>query len=302
MQPDWEGVYPAVLTPFRPDGQVDESMFMHALDSLLGAGIRGVVLGGSLGEASVLRVSELEQMTRLAVSSVNGRVPVIVNVAESSLDEAISRARAARGWGAGGLMVLPPLRYRPDEREILEWFRRIARASDLPMMIYNNPVDYGTEITPSMFEQLAGEPLVQAVKESTRDVSNVTRMRMRFGDRFRILCGVDTLAMEELCMGADGWVAGLVCAFPAETVRLYNLVRHGELEKARALYRWFLPLLELDIHPKLVQYIKLAAAQTGLCSETVRAPRLVLEGEERKKILKIIEQAMQRNPVDQINA
>lgn len=163
-------------------------------------------------------------------------------------------------------------------------------------MVYNNPVDYKIEVTPSMFEELAGHPNIQAVKESTRDISNVTRMINRFGDRFSILCGVDTLAMEELLMGASGWVAGLVCAFPQETVALYNFIQTGQLQRALKLYRWFLPLLELDIHPKLVQYIKLAAQEAGLGTEYVRSPRLTLSGEERERILKIIRKGLETRP------
>ncbi|MES1224168.1 MAG: dihydrodipicolinate synthase family protein, partial [Bacteroidota bacterium] len=169
-------------------------------------------------------------------------------------------------------------------------------STDLPVMIYNNPVDYKIDVTPDMFDELQVCKNITAVKESTRDVTNVTRMRNRFGDRFNILCGVDTLAMEELLLGADGWVAGLVCAFPKETVAIYKLVKAGRIEEATKIYRWFMPLLELDIHPKLVQYIKLAAAQTGLGSEYVRAPRLMLEGEERERILKIINEGIRTRP------
>jgi 4-hydroxy-tetrahydrodipicolinate synthase len=185
-------------------------------------------------------------------------------------------------------MLLPPMQYKSDDRETVEYFKTIANSTDLPIIIYNNPVDYKIEVTGDMFEELLDCKNVTAVKESTRDVSNVTRMRNRFGDRYKILCGVDTIAMEELLLGADGWVAGLVNAFPNETVAIYDLIRSGKIEEATTIYRWFMPLLELDIHPKLVQYIKLAATQTGLGTENVRAPRLALTGHEREKILKII--------------
>ena len=164
-------------------------------------------------------------------------------------------------------------------------------------MIYNNPVDYKIEVTIDMFSELASVPNIQAVKESTRDVTNVTRMRNKFGDRFSILCGVDTLALEEILVGADGWVAGLVCAFPAETVAIYKLAKAGKIAEATEIYRWFMPLLELDIHPKLVQYIKLAESKTGLGSEFVRRPRLVLEGAERQKIENIIDKGIKNRPV-----
>ena len=194
-------------------------------------------------------------------------------------------------------MILPPMRYKSDHRETVTYFKTVANATELPMMIYNNPVDYKTEITLDMFAELAECKNIQAVKESTRDVTNVTRMINRFGNRFNILCGVDTLAMEELCLGADGWVAGLVCAFPAETVAIFNLVKAGRLAEATAIYRWFMPLLELDIHPKLVQYIKLAETQAGIGSENVRAPRLTLIGEEREAVLKIINDGISARPI-----
>lgn len=193
-------------------------------------------------------------------------------------------------------MALPPMRYKSDHRETVQWFKAISNATDLPIIIYNNPIDYKTLITLEIFDELTECKNIQAVKESTRDVTNVTRMRNRFGNRYKILCGVDTLAMEELCLGADGWVAGLVCAFPKETVAIYRLVKAGRTEEAAKIYRWFMPLLELDIHPKLVQYIKLAEEQEGIGSEAVRAPRLILEGEERKKILKIINDGIASRP------
>ena len=193
-------------------------------------------------------------------------------------------------------MLLPPMRYKSDDRETVEYFKTIANSTDLPVMIYNNPVDYKIEVTADMFEKMITCENITAVKESTRDVSNVTRMRNRFGDRYKILCGVDTIAMEELLLGADGWVAGLVNAFPKETVAIYNLTKSGKIEEATKIYRWFMPLLELDIHPKLVQYIKLAAAQTELGTEDVRAPRLKLSGSERERILKIINDGIASHP------
>jgi 4-hydroxy-tetrahydrodipicolinate synthase len=193
-------------------------------------------------------------------------------------------------------MILPPMRYKSDHRETVTYFKTVADATDLPMMIYNNPVDYKVEVTLDMFAELVEKPTIQAVKESTRDVSNVTRMINRFGDRFKILCGVDTIAMEELMLGAHGWVAGLVCAFPKETVAVYKLTKANKIDDALKIYRWFLPLLELDIHPKLVQYIKLAEQEAGIGSENVRAPRLTLAGEERERILKIIRDGLKNRP------
>jgi len=296
MQFEWKGVFPALTTKFTSNDQLDLSLFEKNATAQLSAGVHGFVLGGTLGEASVLQEQEKEQLVRYALQLVKDRIPVILNIAEGSTSEALRQVKRAEEWGADGLMVLPPMRYKPDERETVQWFRTIAQATRLPIMIYNNPVDYKTEVTINMFAELAKQPNIQAVKESTRDVTNVTRMINRFGNRFQLLCGVDTLAMEELLLGASGWVAGLVCAFPAETVCLYNFIKAGKMEEAATLYRWFMPLLELDIHPKLVQYIKLAEAQVGLGSEQVRAPRLPVVGEERDRVLQIIHQALANRP------
>jgi len=296
MHFEWNGVFPALTTKFTADDQLDLPLFEKNLQAQLNAGVHGIVLGGTLGEASVLTTAEKEQLVKFAVEKCAGKVPVILNIAEGSTREALQQAVNAKTWGAQGLMMLPPMRYKSDHRETVTYFKTVADSTDLPIMIYNNPVDYKIEVTPDMFAELAACRNINAVKESTRDVTNVTRMRNRFGDRFKLLCGVDTLAMEELCLGADGWVAGLVCAFPKETVAIYNLVKSGRIAEATGIYRWFMPLLELDIHPKLVQYIKLAEAQVGLGSEYVRAPRLALTGKEREDILKIITDGIAARP------
>ena len=294
---NWKGVFPAVTTKFHADGSLDMDLFFKNLDSQLAAGVHGIILGGTLGESSVLSQEEKITLTRETVNYVNGRVPVILNIAEGATQDALFWAKKAEELGASGLMILPPMRYAADAREVVTYFKAVANSTKLPMMIYNNPVDYKTLVTLDMFAELADCPNIQAIKESTRDISNVTRMINRFGDRFQLLCGVDTLALEELLMGAVGWVAGLVCAFPKETVVIYNLVQEGKIEEARKIYRWFLPLLELDIHPKLVQYIKLAEQHCGIGSEHVRAPRLTLIGEERKRIEGIITEGIKNRPI-----
>ncbi len=297
MTPSWNGVYPALTTPFTADGEsVDYPVFEKNLHAQLDAGVDGVILGGTLGEASSLLNEEKYELVRFTVDKVAGRVPVVMNIAEQTTRAAVAAAREAERCGAAGLMLLPPMRYKADDRETLVYFRAVAEATMLPIMIYNNPVDYKIEVTLDMFEAMIDWPTVQAVKESTRDVSNVTRMLNRFGNRFKILCGVDTLALESLFMGAHGWVAGLVDAFPRETVAIFQLAKTGRFEDALKIYRWFLPLLELDIHPKLVQYIKLAQAEVGLGTEYVRAPRLVPEGEERDAVLGVIRQALAGRP------
>ncbi|OPZ18717.1 MAG: putative DapA-like lyase [Bacteroidetes bacterium ADurb.BinA245] len=296
MNIEWKGVFPALLTPFTQDDQLDILLFEKNLQAQLDAGVSGVIIGGSLGEASTITSDEKEKLVKAAVNYVKGRIPVLMNIAECTTKDAVAQAKLAENWGATGLMLLPPMRYKSDERETVTYFKAVAQVTHLPIMIYNNPVDYKIETTLDMFEELIVLPNIQSVKESTRDVTNVSRMKNRFGDRIKILCGVDTLAMEELCLGADGWVAGLVDAFPAETVAIYKLVKAGKIEAAAKIYRWFMPVLELDIHPKLVQYIKLAAMQTGIGSEYVRAPRLQLEGTERQNVLQTIDEAISNRP------
>ena len=293
---DWRGVYPAMLTPFKEDDSIDFQLLKKNVEAQLKAGVNGLVLGGSLGEASTLEKVEIVELLVFVKSLVGDKVPVVINIAEQSTAAAVKLAQTAELNGADGLMILPPMRYKADDRETVVYLETVAKHTALPMMIYNNPHDYKIEVTLPMFEVLGKLSNVQAIKESTRDVTNVTRLKNRFGDRFKILCGVDTQAFEELALGADGWVGGLVDAFPAETVAIYRLVKAGHYPEALQLFRWFLPLLELDIHPKLVQYIKLAATQTGIGSEYVRAPRLRIEGAEREAVLHIINTAIAKRP------
>lgn len=297
MRINWNGVYPALTTKFTSRDTLDLPMFAHNLEAQIDAGVNGVIIGGSLGEASTLTLEEKETLIKFTVEKSAGRIPVLLNIAEGSTREAVDQAKQAEKWGASGLMVLPPMRYKSDHRETVTFFKTVAGATPLPVMIYNNPVDYKIEVTLEMFEELVELANIEAVKESTRDVSNVTRMINRFGDRIKILCGVDTIAMEELLMGACGWVGGLVGAFPAETVAIFRLAKAGRIEEALEIHRWFLPLLELDLHPKLVQYIKLAEAEVGLGTEYVRAPRLQLIGKEREAVLEVIRQGVASRPV-----
>jgi len=297
MKFEWKGVFPAVTTKFTDNDELDFEAFDHNINAQLEAGVNGLILGGSLGEASVLSDEEKFSLLKHTVDFVDGKLPVLLNIAEQTTKAAINCAQKALDNGASGLMMLPPMRYKADDHETVEFFAAVAKSTHLPIMIYNNPVDYKIEVTLDMFAQLAEYDNIQAVKESTRDISNVTRMINRFGDRFKILTGVDPLAMESLVMGADGWVAGLVDAFPKETVAIYRLVKTGRINEALTIYRWFLPVLELDIHPKLVQYIKLAEVATGIGTENVRAPRLKIQGTERERVLKIINDALEVRPV-----
>ncbi|TFF34320.1 dihydrodipicolinate synthase family protein [Mucilaginibacter psychrotolerans] len=292
----WKGVFPAVTTKFTDNDELDFDAFDKNIEAQLEAGANGIVLGGTLGEASVLSEAEKIALLEHTVKVVNKRAYVVLNIAEQTTKGALQCAKNAEKYGADGLMMLPPMRYKADDAETVRYFADVAQSTHLPIMIYNNPIDYKIEVTLDMFEELAQYPNIQAVKESTRDVSNVTRMINRFGDRFAIMTGVDTLALESLFMGADGWIAGLVDAFPRETVAVFRLAKAGRMQEALAIYRWFLPVLELDIHPKLVQYIKLAESVTGLGTETVRLPRLKVVGSERERVLKIINDAVKNRP------
>lgn len=297
MKINWQGVYPALTTKFTKDDELDIPAFHKNLQAQLVAGIDGIILGGSLGEASTLLPEERIVLLKSATTFVKGRIPVLMNVAERSTQAAVKAAQDAEANGADGIMLLPPMQYKATDAEVVAYFKAVASEISIPVLIYNNPVDYKIEVTLGMFEELLKLSNIQAVKESTRDLSNVTRIRNRFGDNLKILCGVDTLALESILMGADGWVAGLVCAFPAETVAIYRLAKAGRLEEARAVYRWFMPILELDISPQLVQNIKLAEVITGVGTEQVRAPRQPLFGAERERVLAILERGMKTRPL-----
>lgn len=296
MQVQWKGVMPAVTTKFTESDTLDLKMFEVNINAQLKAGVNGIILGGTLGEASTLSDEEKRILIETTVGILDGKIPVIINIAEQSTKGAIMAVNNAAKYGASGLMMLPPMRYKANDFETVTYFKAIAQSTDLPIMIYNNPVDYGIEVTLDMFEEMLQCDNIQAVKESTRDISNITRIKNRFGDRLKVLTGVDTLGLESILMGADGWVAGLVCAFPQETVAIYELAKAGRTAEALEIYRWFLPLLELDISPQLVQNIKLAEVATGIGTENVRAPRLPLHGEERQRVLKIIEEGMKSRP------
>lgn len=292
----WTGVYPAVTTKFTQEGELDIPTFLENIAFQVRSGIQGVIIGGSLGESSTLSHEDRLKLCQATLERFGADIDVILNIAEGSTEQAISLVKTGEAIGVHGFMLLPPMLYKPTDQEVADYFKTIALQTPLPFLLYNNPVDYKIEITIPVFEQLLQLENIQAVKESTRDISNVTRMKNRFGDRFKILCGVDTLAMEELLMGADGWVAGLVNAFPKETVAIYRLVKAKRIEEALEIYRWFLPILELDIHPQLVQNIKLAEVMVGLGTEYVRSPRQVLTGLERDRVLNTLNKGLATRP------
>ena len=296
MKFEWKGIYPAITTQFTDNDTLDLDMYSKNIKAQIDAGVNGIVIGGSLGEESTLTEEEKTILLKETIKISDGRIPVIINIAEQSTKVAILSALKAEEDGADGLMLLPPMKYKATGYETVEYFKAVANSTSLPIMIYNNPIDYKIEVTLDIFEQLFECENINAVKDSTRDISNVTRMINRFGDRFKILTGVDPLGMESLLMGAHGWVAGLVCAFPRETVAIYRLIKAGRINEALKINRWFLPLLELDMSPQLVQNIKLAEAATGLGTENVRSPRLPLIGKERERVQKIIDNAMKTIP------
>ena len=287
---------PAVTTKFTSEDQLDLNLFSKNIQAQLEAGVHGIILGGTLGEASTLSKAEKNTLILHTVQEVKNQVPVVINIAEQTTKDAVASAHAAQEAGAKGLMMLPPMRYKATAAETVAYFEAVAGSTDLPIMIYNNPVDYGIEVTIPMFESLLKHPQIQAVKESTRDTTNVIRLQNAFGERLSILSGVDTLALESLLLGAQGWVAGLVCAFPAETVAIYALAKAGRIEEATDLYKWFMPLLELDINPQLVQNIKMAEVATRIGSEYVRLPRMPLQEPERSRVAQIIATALATRP------
>ncbi len=296
MTNPWAGVFPALTTKFRKNGELDLASLEKHYEFQLGAGIHGMVVLGSLGENGTLAPSEKQEIIKLAVATSKGKVPVLATVAETTTAGACRFVEEATRNGADGFMVLPGMQYVSDRRETIQHFRSVAAASSKPIMIYNNPVAYRVDTTPEMFAELANEKKFVALKESSENIRRISDIRNLVGDRYRIFIGVDDLALESLVLGAVGWVAGLVCAFPRETVVLYELVRAQRMKEALELYRWFLPLLHLDAHVKFVQYIKFAEEIVGCGSEYVRAPRLTLAGEERKQIEKIVRTALKRRP------
>jgi 1-pyrroline-4-hydroxy-2-carboxylate deaminase len=296
MNVTWQGVYPAVTTQFRADQSLDLAGTAEQVERLLKAGSHGVIMLGTVGENCSLEYAEKLDVLRTTVRHVAGRVPVLTGVAECSTALACRFAVDAQKAGADGLMVLPAMVYKSDPRETVAHFRAVAKASDLPILCYNNPVSYGVDITPTMFADLADEPKFVAIKESSENVRRITDLKNACGDRYLLFCGVDDLVLESVLLGAVGWVSGLVNAFPAENRLLWDLATAGRYEEALKVYRWYTPLLHLDTHVKLVQYIKLAAAETGHGTETVRAPRLPLVGREREEILAIIRRAIQTRP------
>jgi 1-pyrroline-4-hydroxy-2-carboxylate deaminase len=296
MKVQWSGVFPAVTTQMRQDQSLDLPATQLHLEALIDSGVSGLVMCGSLGENQALDPEEKRSVVRAAVETARGRVPVLSGVAESSTAAAIRYVRDVKQLGAAGVMLLPPMSYRGDARETVAYFRAVAAGGDLPIMIYNNPISYGNDISPSMFAELAGEEKFVAIKESSGDPRRITEIHNAVGGRYSLFTGVDDLVLEASILGIDGWVAGTGIAFPAENQRLWTLTREGRWEEARKLYRWFQPLLKLDTHVHFVQYIKLCVQEAGLGKEWVRAPRLPIAGEERERVMGVIRDGIAKRP------
>jgi 4-hydroxy-tetrahydrodipicolinate synthase len=296
----WRGVFPAVTTQLKRDESLNLAATAHHLEVLIDSGVSGLVMCGSLGESQTLDLDEKLAVVRTAKevsqSLTGGRIPIVSGVAEMSTAAAIRYAHAVQEAGADGLMVLPAMVYKADSRETMLHYRAVAAATTLPILVYNNPVGYAVDITPEMFAELADVPNLVAIKESSADTTRITELYNACGDRYAIFGGVDTLIMECVLMGAVGWIAGAGLAFPKENQRLWDLMTAGEWEKARELWRWFLPLMTLDIGPHFVQYIKLAIQEVGLGEEWVRAPRRTLVGAERERILALIRHGIEARP------
>ena len=292
----WRGVYSAITTKFDRDETIDLAAVAADVAFQLGARVHGIVCCGSLGEASTLTAEEKLSIAATVRQASGGRAPVILTIAEDSTRAAAELAGQAAAAGVDGLMVLPAMRYVSTPRETIAHFRKVAAASDLDIMIYNNPIAYGVDVMPTMLAEMADEPKFVAVKESSGDVRRLTDIHGLTGDRYQLFTGVDDLALESLMLGAVGWVAGLVCAFPRETVAIYELAQAGRMSEAREIYRWFMPLLHLDVSQRFVQNIKLAEHMVRGTATSMRAPRLELAGEERRQVEAVVTAALKTRP------
>ena len=293
----WSGVFPAATTQFDEASNVDIAATKAVQAALIRDGVHGMIALGTVGENNSLNADEKRAVLKAAVETSAKKVPIVTGVSEFTTPNAVAFAKDAERLGADGLMVLPAMVYVPSAAELEHHFRTIARATSLPIMLYNNPPAYRVNIEVSTLERLAAEPNIVAIKESAPDPRRFTDIFNAFGDRFVLFAGLDDVAFEAFCLGARGWVSGLTNAFPKESLALYAALKAGDLEKARRIYRWFMPLLHLDAEHDLVQTIKLAEQIMGRGSERVRSPRLILSGERRAQVTAMVKQAAATRPV-----
>jgi 4-hydroxy-tetrahydrodipicolinate synthase len=293
---DWSGVFPAATTQFRPDFSLDIDATQKVQSALLRDGVDGLIIIGTVGENNSLEPDEKRKVLAAAVEAAARKAPIIAGVSEFTTARAMAFARDAESLGATGLMVLPAMVYVPTEEELVAHFKAVAEATSLPIMLYNNPPAYRVNITTAALTELAKVPNIVAVKESAPDTRRFTDLLNEFGNRFTLFAGLDDVALEGLLLGAKGWVSGLTNAFPAESVALVKAVREGNLDYAREIYRWFMPLLHLDAGHDLVQAIKLSEQIMGRGSERVRMPRMPLSGDRRKSVTAMVEHAAANRP------
>ncbi|TIP18347.1 dihydrodipicolinate synthase family protein [Mesorhizobium sp.] len=289
---NWTGVFPAVTTKLNERGDLDLPATQSSIDRLIRSGVSGIIVLPMLGENASLTVDEKERVIRAAREVVDGRVPLLSGLAEISSDSAVQTARKFQSFGAEGLMAFPSIAYKSDARETSAWYRNLAAGCDLPIMIYNNPIAYGVDVTPEILRTLEDVDQIVCIKEETGDIRRVTDLYNAFGDRFAVFCGVDDLILESLALGVTGWVSGMTNAWPEECVRIFDLGRTEKFAEARELYRIMTPAFHLDTSVKLVQYIKLAEHLVCGAPEWTRAPRLPLVGEERERVVSIINQTI----------
>jgi 4-hydroxy-tetrahydrodipicolinate synthase len=292
----WQGVFPATTTQFGRDESLDVGATQKVVNALIEDGVDGIICMGTVGENCSLTAQEKRTVLAAVKEVTAGRVPVISGVAEYTTALASQFAKDAEAAGIDGLMVLPAMVYKSNRRETIAHFRAVAAATALPIMIYNNPISYGVDVTVDMWADLADVRNIIAIKESSEDTRRIVDVQREYGDRFTLFAGVDDIVLESLMLGAQGWVSGLTNAFPRESVALFALAKAGRYAEARELYRWFMPLLHLDTVPTLVQCIKLAEQLLGRGSEMVRAPRLRLEGEERAHVERVVKEALASRP------
>ncbi len=296
MKINWQGVYPAVTTQFNQDFSINHAENAKMLEQLISEGVHGIIVCGTVGENCSLSADEKRDVMRNAVETVGGRIPVLSGVAETTTALAVQYAKDAETIGIDGLMVLPGMVYRSTEEEAINHYQQVARGTGLPIMIYNNPVTYGVDVTIEGMRTLAQEANIVSVKEATEDTRRISELFREFGDRFVVFGGVDDIALESLMLGATGWISGLTNVFPKQSVAIYNLAKEGRYAEALAIWRWFMPLLRLDTIPTLVQCIKLTEQLAGRGSERVRAPRLPLSGEQREYVERIYREAVETQP------
>jgi 1-pyrroline-4-hydroxy-2-carboxylate deaminase len=293
----WTGVFPAITTPFKQDLTVDHEFVARHVSWLVDHGCTGIVALGSLGESATLNFDEKVEILRTCVNSVGKRVPVVAGIAGLQTAECVALAKRAAQVGCEGVMALPPYVYKGTWPEMRAHFSAVIEATDLSCMLYNNPIAYGTDVTPEQVEELTKHPNLHAVKESSGDVRRVTAVVARVGDRLNVFAGLDDMIVESVVMGASGWIAGLVNAFPAESVELVRLATAGKIKEAREIYNWFLPLLRLDTVPEFVQYIKFVQQEMGCGTASVRPPRLELPPSAAAETRKLLRDHLARRPV-----